>query len=165
MIIIEIAVYALLVVAAASNPEDGHIIGAKLGGRTFALILGVSVGWNWLRLVWTSYEKTESETDAPEGLGQAVGKWKEKLSSKLSKNSSESKRLLGSDNPNKQKPKPYEYPAPLAAKEQLPAAKTNKTKPAEEETIYNLERYKEMHEKGLISEDEYGRLKRKELGI
>ena len=166
MIAIEIAFYAVLIFTLANNPEAGAKAGATLGRRFFWVIIGISIGWNWIRLIWTSYEKTQSETDPPEGLGQAIGKWKENLSKKISNTSNDPQKSSGENKSGRRKLKPYEYPptAPTNEKFQTKITATPPTE-AEDKTIENLEKYKEMFEKGLISNDEYERLKSKELGI
>ena len=166
MIAIEIAFYAVLIFTLANNPEAGAKAGAALGRRFFWVIIGISIGWNWIRLIWTSYEKTQSETDSPEGLGQAIGKWKENLSKKISNTSNDPQKSSGENKSGRRKLKPYEYP-PTAPTNEKFQAKITATPPteAEDKTIENLEKYKEMFEKELISKDEYERLKSKELGI
>lgn len=166
MIAIEIAFYAVLIFALANNPEAGAKAGAVIGRKFVWIIIGISIGWNWIRLIWTSYEKTQSETDSPEGLGQAIGKWKENLTKKISNISNDPQQSPGENESGRRKLKPYEYPPAAHNKEKFQAEKTiTPTTQGGDNTIKNLEKYKEMFEKGLISNDEYERLKSKELGI
>ena len=155
-----------LILYVLSNNPDGATYSSRLARQVVWLFIGTSIGWNWLRLIWTPYEKIQSETDAPEGLGQAMGKWKEAISTKISNTFSDPNQPLRTAYSEKRKLKPYEYPPPSPTEEKPKTAKTaNSNEEDEEATIKNLEKYRRMYEKGLISEDEYGRLKSKELGI
>ena len=166
MIAVEIAFYTVLIFTLANNPEAGAKAGAVFGRKFVWIIIGISIGWNWIRLIWTSYEKTQSETDSPEGLGQAIGRWKENLSKKISNIANDPQQSPGANESGRRKLKPYEYPPASHNKEKFQTEKTiTSAAQGGDNTIRNLEKYKKMFEKGLISNDEYERLKSKELGI
>lgn len=168
MLALEIAGYVILISVAANNPENPAAIYGKVGGRTIMLIIGPLIGWNWLRLTWTSYETIQSGEKSQGGPGQVFAMWKQTIANSkplqplrdLEKNMKETQAIT-------KKLKPYAYNPPLTSNKesQKEIATEINSEEVKNKIINNLKSYKKMYEDGLISEDEYGRLKRKELGI
>ena len=156
MCMIEIFYLFSMLGNAVEADSSGSYVGSYVGRKLFWAFLGVSIGWSWIRTIWTSFDQIESEVDAPNGLSSAFGQWIKSA-----------KGVLGFDAVDVEKKKPYEYGLPSDSDEGKHTSEKNaeNDEGSENQTIINLEKYRKLFEKGLITEDEYRRLKSKELGI
>ena len=125
---------------------------SALGRSFFWTLLGLSTGWGWIRLLWTSYDQWEEEREklghrSPQTLFQAIGLWLSQL-----------RKLLKLEKPAL---KPYQY------SQQSPSQKSSKPKdstpldPMEEELL----RYQDLLSRGVITNKEYDEMRRKTLGL
>tara|TARA_B100001964_G_C13895251_1_gene449089 strand:+ start:73 stop:627 length:555 start_codon:yes stop_codon:yes gene_type:complete len=149
-------IFVFSIISFAILYPTGFYTSTLAARRVMWLFISVSVGWYWMRTVWTPFEKIQSETDAPVGLGQAISQWKKSAS-----------KSLGLDKPKEPKKKPYEYVQPAASDNDDDASISKNAEQInnKDDVVEKLEKYRDLYEKGLISEDEYSLLKSKELGM
>lgn len=154
--IILLVTFILSIMTLLFLASDGFYSSSLLARRTMWLFLSISVGWRWMRTVWTPFAKIQLETDSPQGLGEAISCWKHDVS-----------KRLGLDKPREPKKKPCEYYQDSKVVDAVNSSKaeTNQSNSNNKSIAEKLEEFRELYENGLISEDEYIRLKSKELGI
>jgi len=154
--IILLVVFVASIIALLSLASDGFYSSSRLARQIFWLVISISIGWSWMRTIWTPFDKIQLETNSPQGLSEAINCWKQDVS-----------KRLGLYKPREPKKKPCEYypDSRNVYAVDSPKAEINQSKTENKNMAETLEEFRELYERGLISEDEYIRLKSKELGI
>lgn len=125
---------------------------SRSGSSLMWIGISTSVAWQWIRLIWTPYEKWTTENSSSDSIKargpiDAFRLWFSRLRKWL----------------NIEKPalKPYQYSHEPAPKKPEQTSGNNALDPMEKELL----RYQDLMRRGVITQQEYEEMRRKALGL